>query len=311
MSRAHDSVLDAVGQTPIAKLTHIVPADAGDVFVKMEQLGLGGSVKTRTAFGMITTAERDGRLGPDSVIVEPTSGNQGIAVALVAAIKGYRARIVMPSTMSVERRRLIEAYGAEVVLTDPAETVQETFAHAIDVAYAMAEEDPHVVVLQQFENPANPAIHYATTGPEMWEQMEGRIDAFVCGVGTGGTITGVGRFLADQGSSARVIAVEPAAAPAIAGGAVSTHRQQGIGDGFVPHNCDLDVLDGTVSVTDEDALTTARRLAAEEGLAVGISSGSNVWAAMEVANELGEGTRVVTLLPDTAERYFSTELFER
>jgi cysteine synthase A len=295
----------------MARLSRIVPAGSGDVFVKMEQLCLGGSVKTRTALGMIEAAERDGKLGPDSVIVEPTSGNQGIAIAQVAAVKGYRVRIVMPSSMSLERRKLIGAYGAELVLTEPAEDVQSTFARCIEVAYEIAESDPDVVVLQQFENPANPEIHFTTTGPEIWEQMDGAVDAFVAGVGTGGTITGVGRFLAGQGSSAGVYAVEPEAAPAISGGEISSHRQQGIGDGFIPHNCDLDVVDHVVRVSDTDALATAKRLAAEEGLAVGISAGSNVWAAIRVASELGEGSRVVTLLPDTAERYFSTELFEQ
>jgi cysteine synthase A len=257
---------------------------------------------------MIEAAERDGRLNPDSILVEATSGNQGIAIAQIAAVKGYRARIVMPENMSVERRRLVELYGAEIVLTPVGTNVFETFDTCIKTALAMADDDARVVVLQQFENPANPDIHYRTTGPEILEQMDGRIDAFIAGVGTGGTITGVGRFLREHALHTRIVAVEPEHAPAATGGPVGSHRQQGIGDGFIPTNCDLTVIDEWITVTDEDAIETCRRLAREEGLAVGISSGSNVWAALQVAAELGPGKRVATVLPDTVERYWSMDI---
>lgn len=278
------------------------------MWLKLEHLGLGGSVKTRTALGMIEAAERAGRLAPDSILVEPTSGNQGIAIAQIAAIKGYRARIVMPETMTAERRLLIEHYGADVVLTPAGSDISETFETCINTALAMAEEDPRVVVLQQFENPANPEIHYATTGPEIYEQVNGRVDAFVAGVGTGGTVTGVGRYLRERQPNVQVIAVEPATAAIATGGTVDTHRQSGIGDGFIPANCHLDCIDRWVTVTDEDAIETCRRLAREEGLAVGVSSGTNVWAALLLAAEMGEGKSVVTLAPDTIERYWSAEL---
>ena len=302
---AYDNVLDAVGNTPMVRLRRLVPPGSASVFVKLENLILGGSIKTRTALGMIEAAEQEGRLGPDSILVEATSGNQGIAIALIAAVKGYRARIVMPEGMSVERRRLIELYGAEVVLTPAGADMLETFETCIKTARRMAEEDPNVVALEQFENPANPQIHYRTTGPEILEQMQGRVDAFVAGVGTGGTVTGVGCFLREHVPDVRIVAVEPTNAPAATGGPVTTHRQQGIGDGFIPGNCDLSVVSDWITVTDEDAVDTCRRLAREEGLAVGITSGSNVCAALQVAAELGEGKRVATVLPDTIERYWS------
>ena len=303
---AYDNVLDAIGKTPMVRLRRLVSSGSADVFVKLENLCLGGSIKTRTAFGMIEAAERDGRLKPDSVLVEPTSGNQGIAIAQVAAVKGYRARIVMPEGMSVERRRLIELYGAEVVLTPAGADISETFDNCITAALKMAEDDPNVVVLQQFENPANPEFHYRTTGPEILGQMQGQVDAFVAGVGTGGTVTGVARFLREQVPGVRIIAVEPANAPAATGGPVSDHQQQGIGDGFIPCNCDTSVIDEWIAVTDQDAIDTCLRLAREEGLAAGITSGTNVWAALQVAAKLGPGKRVATVLPDTIERYWST-----
>lgn len=304
--QAHDSVLGALGHTPMVRLVRMASPGSADVFAKLENLNLGGSIKTRTALGMVEAAEKAGRLGPDSILVEPTSGNQGIAIAQIAAIRGYSAVIVMPETVSEERARLIELYGARVVRTPAKADVAETYEHAIEVAMRMAAEDPRVVVLQQFTNTANPAIHYATTGPEIFEQMGGRIDAFVAGVGTGGTITGVGRFLHEHLPDCIVVAVEPFNAPAITGGQVSFHIQQGIGDGFIPENCDLSEIDRCIVVTDEDALETCRRLAREEGLAVGISSGSNVWAALQLAAELGEGKHVTTILPDTIERYWSS-----
>lgn len=302
---ALENVLDAIGSTPIVRLNRLVPPSSAAVWVKLECLGLGGSIKTRTAFGMIEAAERDGLLTPDSILVEPTSGNQGVAIAQIAAIKGYRARIVMPESMTAERRLLIEHYGAEVVLTPVGADITETFDICIATALRMAEEDPRVVVLQQFENPANPGIHQRTTGPEIFEQMGGRVDAFIAGVGTGGTVTGVGRYLREQNPDVQIVAVEPSTAAVATGGEISTHRQSGIGDGFIPANCHLDCIDRWITVTDEDALETCRGLARQEGLAVGVSSGTNVWAALQVAAELGEGKHVVTVLPDTVERYWS------
>jgi cysteine synthase A len=305
---AYDSVLDAVGRTPMVRLRRMEAPGSAGIFAKLENLEPGGSIKTRTALGMIEAAEREGRLRPGSVLVEATSGNQGIAVAQIAAVKGYRARIVMPENMSLERRRLVELYGAEVVLTPVGADVRETFETCIAQARAIADADPDAVWLQQFDNAANPEIHYRTTGPEIFEQLGGRIDAFVAGVGTGGTITGVGRYLKERLPNVRIVAVEPSEAPAATGGLIGSHRQQGIGDGFIPCNCDVNVIDEWLTVSDEDALDTARRLARAEGLAVGISSGSNVAAALRVAADLGEERRVVTVLPDTAERYLSMDL---
>lgn len=309
MRKACNDVLETLGHTPMTKLTKIVPEGTADIFVKMENLNLGGSIKTRTAYGMITAAEKEGRLGPDTILVEPTSGNQGIAIAQLAAIKGYKARIVMPASMSEERRKLIQNYGAEVVLTPVGKDIAESFKICLEAVEKMKEEDPNVVVLQQFENPANPEIHYSTTGPEIYEQLDGRIDAFVAGVGTGGTLTGVGRFLREKLPGIKLYAVEPSTAPAMKGGPIGIHKQQGIGDGFVPKNCDMSLIDEIILVNDEDALATASLLARKEGLMVGISSGSNVWAAIQVAKKLGPGKVVATVLPDTAERYYSTELF--
>lgn len=310
MKKCCSNVLEALGDTPIVKLTRIVPPGSGDVLVKLENLNLGGSIKSRTAFGMIEAAERLGRLGPNSILVEPTSGNQGIGIAMVAAIKGYRARIVMPASMSIERRKLIEAYGAEVVLTPVGKNISETFKTCIEEVSRMAQEDPDVVVLQQFENPANPEIHRRTTGREILEQVDAPIDAFVAGIGTGGTITGIGAVLKERYPAIKIFAVEPSTSAVLSNGVVSAHKQQGIGDGFIPKILDQEIYDEVITVDDDDALATARLLARKEGLIVGISSGSNVYAAMKVARHLGPGKTVVTILPDTGERYFSTELFE-
>jgi len=294
----------------MVKLTKIVPPDSGDVLVKLENLNLGGSIKSRTAFGMVEAAEKSGRLGPNSILVEPTSGNQGIGIAMIAAIKGYKARIVMPASMSIERRKLIEAYGAEVVLTPVGENISETFKTCMEEVSRMAQEDPNVVVLQQFENPANPEIHRRTTGREILEQVDVPIDAFVAGIGTGGTITGIGDVLKERYPAIKIFAVEPSTSAVLSNGVVSVHKQQGIGDGFIPKILDQDIYDEVITVDDDNALATARQLARKEGLIVGISSGSNVYAAVKVAKRLGAGKTVVTILPDTGERYFSTELFE-
>lgn len=310
MQKCFNHVLEALGNTPMVKLSRLVPEEAADVLVKLENLNLGGSIKSRTAYGMITAAEKAGKLGPNSILVEPTSGNQGIGIAMIAAIKGYKARIVMPASMSIERRKLIEAYGAEVYLTPVGKDISETFDICIETVYQMAKDDPNVVILQQFENPANPAIHEATTAEEIIQQVEGPIDAFVAGIGTGGTITGIGRALKNVYPEIKIYAVEPSTSAILTGGEVSTHKQQGIGDGFIPEILDQEIYDKVITVGDNDALEISRSLARSEGLVVGISSGSNVWAAIEVAKSLGKGKRVVTILPDTGERYFSTELYQ-
>lgn len=303
------NVLAAVGRTPLVHLGRMARAGA-QVLLKLESLNPGGSIKTRSALGMIEAAEADGKLRPDSIIVEPTSGNQGIGMALVGAVKGYRVRIVMPETMSLERRRIIQAYGAELVLTPAGATIDETFAICIARAQEMAAQDPRVFIPQQFENPANPDIHARTTAQEILEQVGGPIHALVAAIGTGGTITGVARALKQIHPQLRVVAVEPATAAILSGGPIGTHAQQGIGDGFIPKVLRTALIDQVVTVTDDDALATTRRLAREEGILAGVSSGSNVWAAMKVAAGMRPEETVVTFNPDTGERYLSTALWQ-
>lgn len=309
MKKYYNNILEAIGQTPMVKLTKIVPPNCANILVKLENLNLGGSIKTRTAYGMIEAAEKEGKIGPNTIIVEPTSGNQGIGLALIAAIKGYKARIVMPENMSIERKKLIEAYGAEVVLTPVGKNIAETFENCVRTAYKMAEKDKNVFIPQQFENCANPEIHRQTTALEIIEQADTTIDAFVAGIGTGGTITGIGEVLKSKYPNIKIYAVEPTEAALLSGGNISNHKQQGIGDGIVPKILNQNIFDEVICVSDEDAITTAKSLAQHEGLLVGISSGSNVWAALEVAKKLGKDKTVVTILPDTGERYFSTDLF--
>lgn len=305
----YDNILDAVGHTPLVRLNRVVEPGMARVLVKFEATNVGGSIKTRTALQMIRSAETLGLIGPDSIIVEPTSGNQGIGLALVAAVLGYKARIIMPDSVSVERRKLVTHYGAQVILVHDAGDIGACVDECIQMALRMAEEDPRVYVPQQFVNRKNLVAHRLGTAAEILLDMDGPIDGFCSGIGTGGTLTGVGLVIHHVNPQAVVWAVEPDQAAILSGGKVGTHLQMGIGDGIVPEILDQSVIDRIVTVTDEEALTMARRLAREEGLMCGISSGTNVVAALRMARELGEGKTVVTICPDTGERYISTKLF--
>ena len=291
-----DNILDLIGNTPLIRLR------GENVFAKAEFLNPGGSIKDRVGLAMIEGAERDGRLQPDSIIVEPSSGNTGIGLALVGRLKGYRVRIVMPENMSQERKMLIRSLGAELVLT-PAKA---NISGAVERARQIAAQDPHVFVPQQFENPDNPRVHYEETAHELWRQMSGEIDCFVAGVGSGGTLQGIGKFLKEHKPGVTIVAVEPKNVSAILGHEPGLHQIQGIGDGFVPPILDVSLVDDVIEVTDEDAIETTRQLGREYGLLVGISSGANVWAARQLASRMGGN--IATVLPDRAERYFSTAL---
>jgi len=291
-----DNILDLVGNTPLIKLKR------SNLFVKAEFLNPGGSIKDRVALAMIEGAEKNGRLKTDSILVEPTSGNTGIGIAMVGRLKGYAVKIVMPENMSDERKKLIRSLGAELVLT-PAEL---SLNGAVDRVRQMEREDPRVLVLQQFENPDNPRVHYEETAREIWRQMTGNVAAFVAGVGSGGTLQGVGKFLKEHKPDVRIIAVEPKNVSALLGHEPGLHQIQGIGDGFIPEILDTSMLDEVIEVTDEDAIDTTRQLGRDHGLLVGISSGANVWAARQVADRTA--CNIVTILPDRAERYFSTSL---
>ena len=306
----YSNILEAVGHTPMVRLNRMVPADCADVLVKFEGLNVGGSIKTRTALNMLEDAERRGLLHPDTIIVEPTSGNQGIGLALVGAVRGYHTRIIMPDSVSEERRKLMKHYGAEVVLVHDAGNIGECIEECLNTALKMAEEDPRVFVPQQFENPANPAVHRSQTAIEILEQADCPIDGFCSGIGTGGTITGIGEVLKEKNPHMEIWAVEPEHAAILSGGSIGTHLQMGIGDGLIPAILNTEIYDDICIVTDEEAIQTSRDLAAKEGIMCGISSGTNVAAAIKLARKLGEGKTVVTVLPDTAERYFSTPLFE-
>ena len=305
-----NNVLEAMGHTPMIQLSRMADPEGARVLVKYEGLNVGGSIKTRTAFNMIKKAEEDGILKPDSVIVEPTSGNQGIGLALVGAVKGYETIIIMPDSVSSERRLLVEHYGARVILIHDAGNIGDCIEECVEVAAKMAEENPKVFVPQQFENQANPMVHRHHTGLEILEQVAGPIDGFCSGIGTGGTITGIGETLKALNPQIEIWAVEPENAAILAGGTVSTHIQMGIGDGVIPGVLNQQIYDDICIISDEDALRTAKDLAIKEGLMCGISSGTNVAAALRLAKKLGKGKTVVTVLPDTAERYFSTPLFE-
>ncbi len=301
---AAESVDAAIGRTPLVRLRHVPPPESADVWVKLEGMNPGGSIKDRTALGMILDAESRGILKPGGTIVEPTSGNTGIGLAQVASARGYRLILCLPSTMSDERKRTLEAYGAELVLTDPERRMLAAIEEAERIRDATGAWMPN-----QFTNPANPRIHYEITAPELWAQMDGRVDAFVYGSGTGGTISGVGRFLKERLPDVLVVAVEPARSPVLSGGERGQHQFQGMGPGFVPENFDRSVVDRVIQAWEEDAFPLARRLAREDGLCVGMSSGAIAWASLQVARELGPGRRVVMIAPDSGARYLSTTLF--
>jgi cysteine synthase A len=294
----------AIGRTPVVRLRRVTSDAQAEVWVKLEGLNPGGSIKDRTALGMILDAEEKGIIAPGATIVEPTSGNTGIGLAQVASARGYRLVLCLPASMSDERKKTLEAYGAELVLTDP----ERRMLAAIDEAKKIR-DNTGAWMPDQFGNPANPAIHYNTTAPELWDAMQGKIDAFVYGSGTGGTITGVGRFLKERRPDVLVVAVEPARSPVLSGGERGQHQFQGMGPGFIPDNFDRSVVDRVMQAWEEDAFPLARRLAREEGLFVGMSSGAIVWAALKVASELGPGNRVACIAPDSGARYLSTALF--
>ncbi len=307
MAKITKNVLETIGRTPLVELSARMNTGAARVLAKVEFFNPGGSVKDRVAAAMIAAAEADGTLQPGATIIEPTSGNTGVGLALVSAVKGYHLILTMPDTMSVERRKLAAAYGAEIVLTPGAAGM----AGAIAKANELRDATPGAVILQQFENPANPAAHAATTGPEIEADTDGEVDVFVAGVGTGGTLSGVGRYLKSKKPSVKVFAVEPETSPVLSQGTAGPHKLQGIGAGFVPKTLDTQVYDGVITVTAEDAGRTARALAAREGLLVGISSGAAAHAALELAKKPEyAGKTIVVLLPDTGERYLSTWLFE-
>lgn len=306
----YNNVLEAIGHTPMVRLNKLSQPDSSEILVKYEGVNIGGSVKTRTAYNMIAEAEKKGKLHKNSVIVEPTSGNQGIGLALVGAVKGYKVKIVMPDSVSEERRKLVTQYGAEVILVHDEGDIGACIEECLQTALRIGAEDSNAYIPQQFVNPDNPLVHKYHTGVEILEQVEGSIHGFCSGVGTGGTLSGIGEVLKRQNPDIVIWAVEPEHAAILSGGSIGTHLQMGIGDGLIPENLNMDIYEDICIVTDEEALDVSKRLAREEGLLCGISSGSNVAAAMRLAKKLGPGKRVVTILPDTGERYYSTELFE-
>jgi cysteine synthase A len=305
--KAANSIAELIGNTPIVKLNKVAEPNDAEIYLKLESFNPGGSVKDRIALSMIEEAEKEGIIKPGDTILEPTSGNTGIGLAMMAAAKGYRAILVMPDTMSVERRNLLRAYGAELVLTPGAQGMKGAIAKAEE----LKAENPNYFIPQQFKNPANPKIHRETTAREILEAMDGKVDAFVGGVGTGGTITGVGEVLKKEiGQHVHIVAVEPSASPVLSGGQPGPHKIQGIGAGFVPEILNREVIDEVITVDNEVAFEYARKVAKEEGILVGISSGANIYAALQVARKLGAGKKVVTVAPSTGERYLSTALFQ-
>ncbi len=305
-----ETILEALGNTPIIKLQHMSNPNDAEILVKFEGLNVGGSIKTRTAFNMILDAEQKGLINSDTIIVEPTSGNQGIGLALVGAVRGYKVKIIMPDSVSEERRKLVEHYGAEVILVHDDGNIGLCIENCLNLALQMQKENPNVFVPQQFENPANPAIQRSSTATEILEQVNGPIHGFCSGIGTGGTITGIGEVLKEHNPDMTIWAVEPENAAILSGGSIGTHVQMGIGDGIIPPILNQNIYNDVCIIKDEEALQVSKDLAAKEGIMCGISSGTNVAAAIKLAKKLGKGKRVVTVLPDTAERYFSTPLFE-
>jgi cysteine synthase A len=304
-----ENILEAIGNTPVVRLNKLPKENSAEILVKVEPLNVGGSIKTRTAMNMILQAEKEGLIGPDSIIVEPTSGNQGIGLALVGAVRGYRTIIIMPDSVSEERRKLVRHYGAEVKLIHDAGDIGKCMEECLQAALNMKKKNPKVFVPQQFENPNNTLAHKKHTALEIMAQVAKPIHGFCSGIGTGGTLTGIGEVLKAQYPEIEIWAVEPENAAILAGGTIGTHLQMGIGDGIIPDILNREIYDDIYVVTDQEAIETARRLAREEGLACGISSGTNVAAAIRLAEKLGLGKTVVTVLPDTAERYYSTQLF--
>ncbi|WP_394581612.1 cysteine synthase A [Cytobacillus firmus] len=305
MVRVANSIADLVGHTPIVKLNRLVDDNSADVYLKLEYMNPGSSVKDRIALAMITAAEKDGSLKPGDTIIEPTSGNTGIGLAMIAAAKGYKAVLVMPETMSMERRNLLRAYGADLVLTPG----PEGMGGAIRKAQELAKEHGYFVP-QQFENPANPEVHRLTTGPEITEQMGDQLDAFISGIGTGGTITGAGQVLKEKYKNIKIYAVEPTDSPVLSGGKPGPHKIQGIGAGFVPDTLDTKIYDEVIQIANDEAFDYARRAAKEEGILGGISSGAAISAALKVAKELGKGKKVLAIIPSNGERYLSTPLYQ-
>lgn len=305
-----NTILDAIGDTPIIRLQHMTSPEDAEILVKFEGLNVGGSIKTRTALNMINDAESRGLLTSETVIVEPTSGNQGIGLALVGAVKGYKVKIIMPDSVSEERRKLVEHYGAEVILVHDAGNIGKCIEECLELALKMKAEDKNVFVPQQFENPANPEIQRSATGAEILRQVNGPIHGFCSGIGTGGTITGIGETLKAENPEMEIWAVEPENAAILSGGSIETHVQMGIGDGIIPEILNTEIYNSVCIIGDDEALQTSKDLASKEGIMCGISSGTNVAAAIRLAKKLGKGKTVVTVLPDTAERYFSTPLFE-
>ena len=306
----YNTILEAMGNTPMIRLQRMTSEDDAEILVKFEGLNIGGSIKTRTAFNMIRDAENRGLINKDTVIVEPTSGNQGIGLALVGAVRGYKVKIIMPDSVSEERRKLVTNYGAEVILVHDAGNIGACIEECLSLAFKMRDEDPNVFVPQQFENVANPEIQRTGTGAEILAQVDGPIHGFCSGIGTGGTITGIGETLKAKNPDITIWAVEPEHAAILSGGSIGTHIQMGIGDGLIPPILNTEIYDDVCIITDDEALSTAKDLARLEGIMCGISSGTNVAAAIKLAKKLGRGKTVVTVLPDTAERYFSTSLFD-
>lgn len=305
-----NNILEAMGGTPMIRLNRMTGPEDAEILVKFEGLNVGGSIKTRTAFNMIRDAEEKGLINKDTIIVEPTSGNQGIGIALVGAVRGYKVKIIMPDSVSEERRKLVKQYGADVILIHDRGDIGECIRECLSVAMQMKKDNPNVFVPHQFENLANPEVHRNMTGEEILSQVDGRIDGFCAGIGTGGTITGVGETLKRANPDMEIWAVEPENAAILSGGLIGTHVQMGIGDGLIPPILNCDIFNDVCIVTDAEALETAKELARKEGIICGISSGTNVAAAKKLAKKLGKGKTVVTVLPDTGERYFSTPLFE-